>query len=149
MGQLLVRFYQPSFGRISLDGVPIEEIDVQWLRQNVTLVEQHAVLFNDTIRSNLALGKPGYALDMQDISDAVKFAMLEPVIEGLPDGLYTDLGMKGESLSGGQKQRLALARARIRDSPVLILDESMSALDYITRAGILEAIREWQKGRLR
>ncbi|KNG47407.1 multidrug resistance protein 2 [Stemphylium lycopersici] len=147
LGQLLVRFYQPSSGRISLDGVPIEEIDVQWLRQNITLVEQHPVLFNDTIRSNLALGNPGYVLDMQEISDAVKFAMLEPFIEGVPDGLDTDLGMKGESLSGGQKQRLALARAKIRNSPVLILDESTSALDYITRAGVLEAIRGWRKGK--
>jgi ATP-binding cassette subfamily B (MDR/TAP) protein 1 len=147
LGQLLVRFYQPSSGQIFLDGVPLVELDVRWLRENVTLVEQHTVLFNDTIRHNLALGKLGDTLNMQEVRDTVKFAMLEPVMEGLPDGLETHLGMKGSSLSGGQKQRMALARARIRNSPVLILDESTSALDYVTRAEILEAIRKWRKGK--
>jgi ATP-binding cassette subfamily B (MDR/TAP) protein 1 len=147
LGQLLVRFYQPSSGQIFLDGVALGDLDVQWLRENVTLVEQHSVLFNDTIRQNLAIGKLGDTLDMQEIRDTVKFAMLEPVMEGLPNGLDTKLGMKGSSLSGGQKQRIALARARIRNSPVLILDESTSALDHVTRAEILEAIRKWRKGK--
>lgn len=147
LGQLLVRFYQPSSGQIFLDKVPVEELDVQWLRQNVTLVEQQSVLFNDTIRHNLVLGKIGDTLDMREIHDAVKFAMLGPVMKGLPSGLDTNLGMKGDSLSGGQKQRVALARAKIRNSPVLILDESTSHLDYITRAETLEAIRSWRKGK--
>jgi ATP-binding cassette subfamily B (MDR/TAP) protein 1 len=127
--------------------VPLEDLDVRWLREKVTLVEQHSVLFYDTIRHNLALGKLGDTLNMQEIRDAVKFAMLEPVMEGLPEGLDTHLGMKGSSLSGGQKQRMTLARARIRNAPVLILDESTSALDYVTRAEILEAIRRWRKGK--
>ncbi|KAF1838803.1 multidrug resistance protein 2 [Decorospora gaudefroyi] len=147
LGQLLVRFYQPSTGQIFLDGVPLEELDVKWLRENVTLVEQHSVLFNDTIRHNLALGNLGDTLNLQDIHDAVRFAMLEPVVDELPDGLDTHLGMKGSSLSGGQKQRMALARARIRNAPVLILDESTSALDYVTRAEVLGAIRVWRKGK--
>jgi ATP-binding cassette subfamily B (MDR/TAP) protein 1 len=147
LGQLLARFYQPSSGQILLDDVPIEHLDVKWLRRNVTLVEQHSVLFNDTIRHNLALGQLGATVDMQDIRNAIKFAMLQPVVEGLPDGLDTDLGIKGGSLSGGQRQRMAIARARIRNSPVLILDESTSSLDYVTRAEILDAIRSWRRGK--
>lgn len=147
LGQLLVRFYRPSSGQIFLDDVPLEDLDVKWLRRNVTLVEQHSGLFNDTIRYNLALGQLGDTVDMQDIRNAVKFAMLESVMEGLPNGLDTELGMKGGSLSGGQRQRMALARARIRNSPVLILDESTSSLDYVTRAEMLDAIRSWRKGR--
>ena len=80
--------------QIFLDGVPLQDLDVRWLRENVTLVEQHSVLFNDTIRNNLALGKLGDTLNTQDIRDAVKFALLESVMEGLPDGLDTHLGMK-------------------------------------------------------
>jgi len=147
LGQLLVRFYRPSSGQILLDGVPLEDLDVQWLRQNVTLVEQHSVLFNDTIRQNLTLGNLDGTIDVHGLSNAVNFAMLESVVEGFPDGLETNLGINGSSLSGGQKQRMALARAKIRDSPVLVLDESTSALDYVTRAEILEAIREWRKGK--
>jgi ATP-binding cassette subfamily B (MDR/TAP) protein 1 len=74
--------------------VPLKDLDVRWLRENVTLVEQHSVLFNDTIRNNLALGKLGDTLNMQDIRDAAKFALLESAMEGLPDGLDTHLGMK-------------------------------------------------------
>ncbi|RMZ72336.1 ABC a-pheromone efflux pump [Pyrenophora seminiperda CCB06] len=147
LGQLLVRFYQPSSGQIYLDGIPLENLNVQWLRQNVTLVEQHSVLFNDSIRGNLALGKLEDTVDIEDLRNAVKFAMLESVVEGLPGGLETNLGMNGNSLSGGQKQRMALARAKLRNSSVLILDESTSSLDYVTRAEILEAIRWWRKGK--
>ncbi|KAH7402489.1 multidrug resistance protein-like protein 2 [Pyrenochaeta sp. MPI-SDFR-AT-0127] len=147
LGQLIVRFYQPSSGQIYLDGASLDTLDVQWLRENVTLVEQHSVLFNDTVRNNVALGKRDKAVSTQDIRDAIRFAMLEPMIQDLPNGLDTQLGMQGSALSGGQKQRIALARARIRDAPVLILDESTSALDYITRAAILQSIREWRKGK--
>ncbi|KAF1913806.1 P-loop containing nucleoside triphosphate hydrolase protein [Ampelomyces quisqualis] len=147
LGQLLARFYQPISGQILLDNVVLEKINVQWLRQNVTLVEQHSVLFNDNIRENIALGRPGGAVSLEDIESAIKFALLDPIIESLPDGIHTELGIKGSSLSGGQKQRMALARAKIRDTPVLILDESTSALDYITRGAILHAIRRWRKGK--
>jgi ATP-binding cassette subfamily B (MDR/TAP) protein 1 len=147
LGQLLVRFYQPSSGQVLLDGLSLDEIDVEWLRQNVTLVEQYSVLFNDSIERNIALGRPDDTVSIQGIEDAIKFAMLDPIVQELPDGLKTELGMKGSALSGGQKQRVALARAKIRDTPVLILDESTSALDYITRSTILQAIREWRKGK--
>ncbi|CAI9626304.1 unnamed protein product [Alternaria burnsii] len=147
LGQLLVRFYQPSLGQIFLDKLPLGELDVHWLRQNVTLVEQYGALFNDTIHHNLTLGSVRDTVDMQEVHDAVNFSRLEPFINGLPDGLDTSLGIKGDSLSGGQKQRMALARAKIRNSPVLILDESVSSLDYVTRAEMLEAIRSWRKGK--
>jgi ATP-binding cassette subfamily B (MDR/TAP) protein 1 len=147
LGQLLVRFYQPVSGRILLDKLHLDEIDVHWLRRNVTLVEQHSTLFNDNIRQNLALGRPNEAIGLDEVKNAIEFAMLDSIIQDLPDGLNTELGIKGSALSGGQKQRMALARAKIRDSPVLILDESTSALDYITRAAILQAIREWRQGK--
>ncbi|KAF2030327.1 P-loop containing nucleoside triphosphate hydrolase protein [Setomelanomma holmii] len=147
LGQLLVRFYQPSAGQILLDSLPLDEIDVQWLRQNITLVEQHSVLFDDTIQQNIVLGRPEEIVNLQDVRDAVHFAMLDSIVGDLPNGLDTELGSKGSSLSGGQRQRLALARAKVRDTPVLILDEPTSALDYITRAAILQAIREWRKGK--
>ena len=142
-----MRFYQPSSGQIHLDNIPLNNLDVYWLRNNITLVEQHSVLFNDTIRQNLALGKPTKVVSPKETNDAIDFALLSQVVQELPDGLDTHLEMKGSSLSGGQRQRLALARARIRDTSVLILDESTSALDYITRATVLQAIRTWRRGK--
>ncbi|KAF3035452.1 hypothetical protein E8E12_005564 [Didymella heteroderae] len=147
LGQLLVRFYQPTSGQIFLDHIPLIELDVHWLRQNVMLVEQHSVLLDDTVRNNIALSDQDGTVTIEDIKNAVSFAMLESVVEGLPAGFETHLGAKGSSLSGGQRQRMALARARIRDTPVLILDESTSALDYVTRAMILHGIREWRRGK--
>jgi ATP-binding cassette subfamily B (MDR/TAP) protein 1 len=86
-------------------------------------------------------------VSLQEIEEAIQFAMLDSLVRDFPQGLNTELGMKGSSLSGGQKQRIALARAKVRDTPIVILDESTSALDYITRAAILQAIRGWRKGK--
>ncbi|ORY19823.1 P-loop containing nucleoside triphosphate hydrolase protein [Clohesyomyces aquaticus] len=147
LGQLIVRFYEPTAGSISIDGVPLADINHRWLRQNITLVEQHSVLFNDTVRHNIALAKECNGASQEEVQQAVEFALLEQTIRDLPDGLETWIGPKGNSMSGGQKQRIALARARLRDTPVLILDESTSALDRITRSTILEAIRIWRRGK--
>ncbi|KAI8937803.1 hypothetical protein NX059_005500 [Plenodomus lindquistii] len=147
LGQLLARFYRPCSGDIFLDGLKLDALDIHWLRENVTLVEQHSVLFNDSIRANIAMSKLGGSVTLQEIQEAIKFAMLDPVVQALPEGLNTHLGAKGGAMSGGQKQRMALARAKVHDAPVLILDESTSALDYVTRASILQAIREWRKGK--
>lgn len=147
LGQLLVRFYQPTSGEISLDGTSLEKLDVQWLRDHITLVEQHSVLFNESIRRNISLGKKDYNITKEDIEQAVAFSMLQQMVQDLPNGLETVLGITGNSLSGGQRQRVALARARLRDTPVLILDESTSALDYITRSAIIGAIRSWRRGK--
>ncbi|KAJ4286276.1 ATP-dependent permease [Kalmusia sp. IMI 367209] len=147
LGQLLVRFYEPASGQIRLDGNSIQNLDVNWLRRQVTLVEQHSVLFNDSIRHNISLGKGGQEASRTEILNAISFAMLEQLIQDLPDGLDTGLMTQGNSLSGGQRQRMALARARLRDTPVLILDESTSALDYFTRSSIIGAIRSWRRGK--
>ncbi|KAF3004084.1 hypothetical protein E8E13_003217 [Curvularia kusanoi] len=147
LGQLLVRFYQPSSGQVLLDHVALNELDVQWLRRNVTLVEQRSVLFRDSVHNNITLGDQSGTITMDDVRNAVSFAMLDSVVESLPAGLETHLETEDGSLSGGQRQRMALARARVRDTPVLILDESTSALDYITRTKVLDAIREWRTGK--
>jgi ATP-binding cassette, subfamily B (MDR/TAP), member 1 len=147
LSQLLVRFYSPSSGRITLDGISLKEINLECLREHITIVEQHSALFNDTIARNVALGANGTDITMEDIQEAISFAMLEQTIEGMPEKLETHLGMKGNALSGGQKQRVALARAKVRDTPILVLDESTSALDYITRGAMRRKIREWRKGK--
>ncbi|PVH92092.1 P-loop containing nucleoside triphosphate hydrolase protein [Periconia macrospinosa] len=144
LGQLLVRFYRPSSGIVRFDGVPLEYLDTRWLRQQITLVEQHSVLFNDTISHNIALGCQDREVSQSEIQEVVTFAMLQQMIKDLPKGYDTVIGSQNTGLSGGQRQRMALARARLRDTPVLILDESTSALDYITRSAIIKAIREWR-----
>ncbi|KAF2658478.1 multidrug resistance protein-like protein 2 [Lophiostoma macrostomum CBS 122681] len=147
LGQLLVRFYKPASGDITLDGTSVENLSSHWLRENITLVEQHSVLFNDTIRRNIALANTGKDVPEKQLEDVVDFALLRQMVKDLPNGLDTLTGAQGNALSGGQRQRVALARARLRDTPVLILDESTSALDYITRSAILEAMRAWRKGK--
>lgn len=147
LGQLLIRFYRPMSGTIYFDGIPLDYIDLPWLRDQITLVEQHSVLFDDSIRQNIALGRKGGKVSESEIQEVTAFAMLEKMIQDLPDGFDTLIGSQNTGLSGGQRQRMALARARLRDTPVLILDESTSALDYITRTAILKSIREWRRGK--
>ncbi|KAF2691916.1 hypothetical protein K458DRAFT_438228 [Lentithecium fluviatile CBS 122367] len=148
LGQLLVRFYQASSGVIHFDDISLQDLDVHWLRENITLVEQYSVLFNDSIRRNIALGKLGRDATPEEIEEAVTFAMMQQMMADLPDGLDTLLDPHGNNPSGGQRQRVALARARLRDTPVLILDESTSALDYITRSAIISAIRAWRDDKI-
>ncbi|KAF2751990.1 P-loop containing nucleoside triphosphate hydrolase protein [Sporormia fimetaria CBS 119925] len=147
LSQLLVRFYAPMDGQVLLDGMSLNILDLQWLRDNITLVEQHSVLFQGSIRDNIALGNRNGAPLQNDINEATDMAALQSVLKDLPDGLNTVVGPKGNSLSGGQRQRVALARARIRDTPILILDESTSALDYATRNRVVDSIRGWRKGK--
>ncbi|KAF2201090.1 P-loop containing nucleoside triphosphate hydrolase protein [Delitschia confertaspora ATCC 74209] len=146
LGQLLVRFYEPTAGEILIDGIPLRQLDVHWLRKNVTLLEQHSVLFSDTLYGNIALAKwDDDSITAKDIRNAATFAHLDQMLKDLPDGLQTIVGLKGNGLSGGQKQRVALARAHLRDTPILILDESTCALDYVTRMAVLDALRKWRK----
>lgn len=148
IGQLLLRFYTAAEGKISLDGVPLESLDTAWLRSNITLVEQTSMLFNDTIFRNIAFGRKDHAdVTKAEVMEAAEFALLQLMIGGLPNGLDTAVGFKGGSMSGGQRQRMALARARLRDTPVLILDESTSALDHISRTLMMDAIRRWRTGK--
>lgn len=148
LGNLLVRFYEPVTGEISLDGTPISTLDLEWLRQNVTLIQQSSILFQDTFSRNIAFGAPDPDnVSAQAIRDACGMALLQSTIAGMPVGVETTVGSGGYNLSGGQKQRLALARAKLRDPPVLILDEITSGLDPVSKSLIMEAIRIWRKGK--
>jgi ATP-binding cassette subfamily B (MDR/TAP) protein 1 len=148
IGQLLMRFYTAPHGQISVDGAPLDSLDTHWLRSNITLVEQTSLLFNDSIYKNIAFGAKDYANKTRaEVMEAAEFALLQAMITDLPQGLDTPAGFKGGSMSGGQRQRMALARARLRNTPVLILDESTSALDHISRSLMMDAIRLWRTGK--
>ncbi|ELR05408.1 hypothetical protein VC83_03566 [Pseudogymnoascus destructans] len=143
---LLLRLYDTTSGTISIDGCPIETLDVNWLRNNVTLVQQQSVLFNDTLWNNVAFGcGDGKQPTEEDIQVACEMAMLTEVIQDLPNGLNTSIGTGGTAMSGGQKQRVAIARARLRDTPILILDEATNALDHVNKTLVMDAIREWRR----
>ncbi|KAL9058096.1 MAG: hypothetical protein Q9162_001958 [Coniocarpon cinnabarinum] len=147
IGQILIRFYDPTSGSILLDGRRLQSLDTDWLRRSVVLVEQTSTLFAGSIRDNICLGRPGQQVPAEEVKQAVQFALLEQTINDLPQGLDTIVTDKGSLFSGGQRQRIALARARLKDAPVLILDESTSALDQTARALIMTAIRHWRNGR--
>lgn len=148
ISQLLMRFYNSPAGTITVDSVPLEQLDTTWLRSNVTLVEQTSLLFSDTIFNNIAFGRKDYQnVTKEEVMGAVQFALLQLMISDMPDGLDTKVGFRGGAMSGGQRQRMALARARLRDTPILILDESTSALDHISRTLVMDALRAWRKGK--
>lgn len=145
-GSLLAGFYGPSSGNISIDGISLNYLSLAWLRENVTFIQQKSVLFKDTIEKNIAIGSLGPdAASPADILEAISFASLTDVINSLPMGLDTVIGAAGSMLSGGQMQRIALARARLRDPTILILDEPTSALEHGTRVSIMKEIRKWRK----
>ena len=127
IANLLTRFYDVNEGKITIDNVDIKEMDLQSLRSLMGLVTQDSILFNDTIKANIALGK----LDATDdeILEALKIANAYEFVKDLPEGIYTNIGDSGNKLSGGQKQRLSIARAVLKNPPIMILDEATSALD--------------------
>ena len=125
---LLPRFYEVERGRITIDGVDIRDIRLGDLRRQISLVSQEVTLFNDTVAANIAYGMLGQVSEEQ-IIDAARIAHAWEFIESLPNGLQTEVGQRGVLLSGGQRQRLAIARALLKDAPILILDEATSALD--------------------
>lgn len=143
-----MRFYDPSFGHILIDGKPIQTLDLHWLRSQITLVQQQSLLFNETINQNIALGRCQCStISADDVELACQFADLQDTINDLPEGINTVTGSAGISLSGGQRQRVAIARARLRDTPILILDESTSALDPKSRLLVMASIREWRESK--
>jgi ATP-binding cassette subfamily B protein len=143
--QLLQRLWDPTDGRITLDGHDLRDITLDSLRRNIGVVFQESMLFNRTIRENLLVGRPDAT--QEEIERACRMAEAHDFIIRQPQGYDTLVGERGASLSGGQRQRLAIARALLKDPPVLILDEATSALDAATEARVQKALRALMAGR--
>ena len=142
---LMERFYDPVSGSVLLDGNDIRNITVKSLRENISMVLQDVFLFNGSIYDNIAYGKP--TASREEVIRAAETARVSDFVSKLPDGYDTIIGERGVRLSGGQKQRIAIARAVLKNSPVLILDEATSAVDNETEALIQQAIDELSKSR--
>lgn len=136
---LVERFYDPESGQIFLDGVELRKLKISWLRQQMGLVSQEPVLFNETIRANIAYGKRGHASE-EEIIAATKASNAHNFISSLPNGYDTSVGERGVQLSGGQKQRIAIARAILKDPRILLLDEATSALDTESERIVQDAL---------
>jgi subfamily B ATP-binding cassette protein MsbA len=142
---LVTRFYDPEGGRILLDGVPYQDIKLPSLRAQMALVSQNVVLFDDTLKANIAYGVE--EVDVVRLAAAIKAAHLDDVVARLPEGVETNIGENGMRLSGGQRQRVAIARAIYKDAPILILDEATSALDNESERTVQAALDTLMAGR--
>ena len=142
---LLLRLIDPVTGHVSINGIPATQLDPEGLRSIYATVLQETVLFPGTIRENLMLAQPDAS--EEDIQSAIDAAALRSAINTFPDGLDTVVGERGAKLSGGERQRVGLARAFLRDAPVLLLDEPTSALDPATEEGVLDALKRLMVGR--
>ncbi|WP_022852611.1 ABC transporter ATP-binding protein [Thermodesulfatator atlanticus] len=142
---LLPRFYDPTSGRVTLDDTDLRELKLSSLRRLIGIVSQDIILFNVSVAENIAFGKPGAT--REEIIRAAKMAHAHEFIQELPQGYDTILGEKGVDLSGGQKQRIAIARAILKDPPVLILDEATSHLDTVSERLVHEALEKLMQGR--
>jgi len=138
---LISRMYKPTSGRIEIDGIPIEKINLKSLRSGISLVPQEALLFSDTISNNIAFGSKE-ELTQQTIEAVAEKAAIHDNIKGFPKGYQTIVGERGVTLSGGQKQRISIARALIRPSSILIFDDCLSAVDNETEEKILASIKK-------
>jgi ABC-type multidrug transport system fused ATPase/permease subunit len=145
IASLLMRFYDPDSGRVTIDGEDLRDLSVQTLRDNVALVLQESVLFSGSIRDNIAYGRPGASLE--EITEAAGFANAHDFISRLPDGYESPVGERGVRLSGGERQRIAVARAFLKNAPVLVLDEPTSSLDSRTEGVILDVLDRLMAGR--
>jgi ATP-binding cassette subfamily B protein len=142
---LLLRFFEPSAGQILFDGRPSTEYDLAYLRTQLAIVPQEVLLFGGSIRENIAYGRPEASLE--EIRLAAAQAGAHEFIEALPGKYETRIGRRGMTLSGGQRQRIAIARAFLKDAPVLVLDEPTSALDSENEIFFLETLDRLAKGR--
>jgi subfamily B ATP-binding cassette protein MsbA len=141
---LLPRFYEPDSGSIRIDGREVHEYQLHNLREQIAVVSQDVVLFNDTIRSNIAFGRQ---VSEAEIERAAEAALVMDFVRELPEGLNTMVGDRGVLLSGGQRQRISIARALLKNAPVLILDEAMSALDTESERIIQKALDQLMHNR--
>ena len=139
---LIPRFYDPTEGRILIDGIDLRELKIKDLRNLISIVSQEPILFNDTVEKNISFGLP---LDSERLLKAVKMAHADVFIDNLEQGLNTVIGDRGNKLSGGQRQRLTLARAIYKDTPIIILDEATSALDSESEKWVQAAMDEIMK----
>ncbi|RYD70312.1 MAG: ATP-binding cassette domain-containing protein [Verrucomicrobiaceae bacterium] len=142
---MVPRFYDPVEGSIMLDGVDLRELRLKDLRDHITIVPQEAVLFSGTIFENIKLGRMNAS--EEEVKEAARQAHAHDFILALPDGYNTQVGERGAQLSGGQKQRISIARAFLKNAPVLILDEATSALDSEAEARIQEELANLTRGR--
>ena len=142
---LIPRFFDVNKGRILIDGYDLRDVTIASLRQQIGKVTQETVLFNDTVRNNIAYGRPD--VPMSKVEEAARMALAHDFILGMPDGYSTRIGEKGTRLSGGERQRLAIARAILKNAPILILDEATSALDMESEQYVQAALANLMQGR--
>jgi subfamily B ATP-binding cassette protein MsbA len=142
---LVPRLYDPTEGRVEIDGQDIRDVTLRSLRGQIGVVSQDVVLFDDTVRANIGFGRSGAS--EADIIAAAKAAAAHDFIMAMPDGYETRVGERGSRLSGGERQRLAIARAILKDAPILLLDEATSALDTQSERLVQQALAELMKGR--
>jgi ATP-binding cassette, subfamily B, bacterial len=145
LASLIMRFYDPASGRVTLDGHDLRDLTIQTLRDNIALVLQEPILFSGTVRNNIAYGCPD--APMEEIEAAAKAANAHEFIAALPDGYDSEVGERGVQLSGGERQRVAIARTFLKNAPVLILDEPTSSVDSRTEEVILDALDRLMEGR--
>jgi subfamily B ATP-binding cassette protein MsbA len=150
VANLVPRFWDPTGGRITIDGKDVREVTLASLREQIAMVTQETVLFNDTVRANIAYGRP--EIPQAEVERAARMAQAHDFIQQLPQGYETVIGERGVFLSGGQRQRLAIARAFLKNAPILVLDEATSALDSESEREVqraLDALVELEGGRHR
>ncbi|MCH7825209.1 MAG: ABC transporter ATP-binding protein [Acidobacteria bacterium] len=145
IANLIPRFYDPSGGAVEIDGTDLRDLPIADLRSQIGIVTQETILFNDTVRNNIAYGRP--SVPMEAVEQAARAALADSFIEELPQGYETVLGERGLTLSGGQRQRIAIARALLKNAPILILDEATSNLDERSERQVQEALANLMEGR--
>jgi ABC-type multidrug transport system fused ATPase/permease subunit len=142
---LLPRFYDCTAGQILIDGIPLPDLNINSLRAQIGLVSQNCILFNDTVANNIAFGRTDFTIEQ--VRQAARVAHADEFIQQMPEGYSTNIGDRGLTLSGGQRQRLSIARAVLKDPPILILDEATSALDTESEQAVQQALEYLMQGR--